>query len=83
MAEKKHKFLVSDESVNSYGFKILTAGIKTERFMRNPVMLSQHENSIGTLIGRWENLQVVDNQLYAEPVFDLSDPTAKEIARKS
>lgn len=82
MAKKKHKFLVSDESINSHGFKILTAGIKTERFMKNPVMLSQHENSIGALIGRWENLQVVNNQLYAEPVFDLSDPTAKEIARK-
>jgi len=32
-------FILSDESVNSYNFKVITDGIDLERFKKNPVML--------------------------------------------
>jgi HK97 family phage prohead protease len=83
MAKKKNKytFLVSDESVNSYGFKVLTAGIDTTQFERNPVMLFMHDRST-QVIGRWENLRTEKDKLYADAVFDEADPEAKKIAGK-
>lgn len=38
MAVKKQTFLIHDESVNSYGFSILTDGMDLTRFKQNPVM---------------------------------------------
>lgn len=77
---KKHTFLVSDETVNSYGFKVLTNGIDTKRFETNPIMLYMHERA--NIIGRWENIRKENGQLFADAVFDIEDPTAKEIAGK-
>lgn len=76
----KHTFLVSDETVNTYGFRILTDGIDTARFEKNPIMLYMHENPI--IIGRWENLVKKDGKLFADAVFDEEDPKAKEIMGK-
>ncbi|MCC4211703.1 HK97 family phage prohead protease [Leeuwenhoekiella parthenopeia] len=77
---KKHRFLVSDESLNDHGFKLLTSGIDLTQFERNPIMLYMHERP--TIIGRWENLSVESDKLYADAVFDMDDPKAKEIAGK-
>lgn len=77
---KKHTFLVSDETVNSYGFKVLTNGIDTKRFESNPIMLYMHERA--NIIGRWENIRKENGQLFADAVFDIEDPIAKEIAGK-
>lgn len=76
----KHTFLVSDESVNSYGFKVLTNGIDTTRFETNPIMLYMHERP--HIIGKWENIRKENGQLFADAIFDHEDPTAKEIAGK-
>jgi HK97 family phage prohead protease len=76
----KQTFLVSDETVNTYGFRILTAGIDTTRFEKNPIMLYMHEQPI--IIGRWENLTKKGGQLFADAVFDEADPIAKEIMGK-
>jgi len=76
----KHTFLVSDETVNSHGFRILTTGIDTTRFEKNPIMLYMHDTP--TIIGKWENLQKKNGQLFADAVFDEADPFAKEIMGK-
>ncbi|UWY28751.1 HK97 family phage prohead protease [Flavobacterium sp. TR2] len=76
----KHTFLVSDETVNSYGFRILTDGIDTTRFEKNPIMLYMHDTPM--VIGRWENLQKRDGKLFADAVFDEADPFAKEVMGK-
>jgi HK97 family phage prohead protease len=76
----KHTFLVSDESDNSHGFRIVTEGINTARFENNPVMLYMHETP--NLIGRWENLTKKDGKLYADAVFDEEDIFSKEILGK-
>jgi hypothetical protein len=51
-----------------------------ERFAQNPVMLKEHNPDV--VIGRWENWEVGNGQLSADPVFDVDDPVGKEIARK-
>lgn len=70
-------FIVSDESVNSYGMIILTAGIDTSRFEQNPVMLYMHERA--TIVGRWENIRKENDKLLADAVFDDSTPLGVQV----
>ena len=80
------KVILCDSStINSYGFRTDVNGIDLTRFKKNPVMLYNH-NPL-QVIGKWENIAVVQTdgrpaQLTAEPVFDMDDPFAAEIARK-
>jgi hypothetical protein len=74
-------FRVSDESINSYGCRVLNSGADTTAFESNPVMLFMHLR--GTVIGKWENLKLGDDGAwYAEPVFDNDDDYAKAIGGK-
>lgn len=79
--EKNKDFILSDESVNSYGFVVKTSGIVLEKFLSNPVMYYNHERSRG-VIGRWENVRVEGGKLLATPVFDEEDELGKKIANK-
>lgn len=80
----KKSFVLSDQTVNQYGFVVLTSGINLERFRQNPVMLYNHmdDGADAKVIGRWENIRIEENKLMADPVFDMEDPFAKEIAGK-
>lgn len=73
----KTTFVVSDESVNSYGYVILTGGIDTTKFERNPVMLYMHERK--TVVGRWENIRKEGKRLLADAVFDDSTPLGVQV----
>ena len=68
-------FVLSDESVNSYGNVVLTEGIDTTAFERNPVMLYMH-NRDGNVIGRWENIRKEDKRLLGDAVFDSTELAA-------
>ncbi|MCB0822973.1 MAG: hypothetical protein KDC09_09770 [Bacteroidales bacterium] len=82
MTKRKNKeFVISDESRNSFGFKILTSGIMLEKFIRNPVMFYNHDRQSG-VIGRWENIHIKNKKLLATPVFDEADELGKKIAQK-
>ena len=72
--------LCDSNTINSYGFKTDVEGIDLKRFKKNPVMLYNHDPL--QVIGRWENITKDGDQLTAEPVFDMEDPFAAEIARK-
>jgi HK97 family phage prohead protease len=84
----KKTFVLSDESVNSYGFRVLTSGINLERFKKNPLMLWSHTRSWSDKqdtilpIGIWENLRVEDGKLLGDTCFDMDDPFAAKIANK-
>ncbi|MEI6898552.1 MAG: HK97 family phage prohead protease [Bacteroidota bacterium] len=41
-----HEFIASDNQVNRYGFRVLTEGIRTENYMKNPVVLAYHDDCI-------------------------------------
>lgn len=79
--EKTRPFVLSDESINTYGFRCLTAGGDLKQFKRNSVMYFNHDD-YSMPIGRWENIRVEDGQILADPVFDLEDPKAAEVAGK-
>ena len=75
------RFLLSDESVNRYGFRVLTTGIDLSGFLKNPVMFYNHNRS--TLpIGIWENVEVKQGKLLADAVFDDADAFALQIQSK-
>jgi len=76
----KRKFILSDEQVNSYGFKVLTSGIDLKRFKDNPVMLFQHDAN--KVLGKWTGVEVKDNKLQAIPEFDDDDQQALSISKK-
>ena len=73
----KISFVISDESVNSYGYIVKTDGIDTTAFERNPVMLYMHERK--TVVGRWENIRKEGNKLLADAVFDESTELGRTV----
>ena len=71
--------------MNSYGTRILTAGIDLEQYRRNPVLLWMHRRNYQDTagpIGRIENLRLDGTRLIGTPVFDQNDPFAKQIQSK-
>ncbi len=74
-------FVLSDESLNSYGYKVCTSGIDLKQFRANPVMFYNHNRESG-VIGRWENIRIEGTRLLAEPVFDEADEFARKIKSK-
>ncbi len=77
------RFILNDENKrNSYGFKIKTEGINTERFSANPVMLDGHYSSNLSVIGKWTDIKKENGVLSAQTYFDNDDPHAKTIAGK-
>lgn len=76
------RIILSEESVNSYGFRVLTAGIDLSAFSKNPVMLYDHRSYTYLPIGTWGNLSIESGQLTAEPIFDMEDEKAAQIAGK-
>ena len=81
MTKKKHTFVLTDESVNGYGYRVLTSGIDREQFLKNPVMLYSHEYGL-LPIGTWEEVREKDGQLLATAKFDEGDHFAQEVERK-
>lgn len=79
--DKKKSFVLTDESVNSYGYRVLTSGLGREQFQRNPVMLYAHDN-YKMPIGTWENIREEDGRLLADARFDEGDGFAVEVRRK-
>ena len=77
MAKGKYTFVVSDESINANGFVILTSGIDTSRFERNPIMLYMHERK--NVVGRWENISKDGDKLLADAVFDTSTELGQQV----
>ena len=82
--------IISDESVNSYGFYLLNKGADVSEFKKNPILLWMHQRAFrGTKddvlpLGTIENIRFnqVKQRWEGDPVFDLEDQFAAEIARK-
>ena len=74
-------FVLHDESVNTYGFRMLTSGANLEEFRKNPIMLYNHDDW-SMPIGRWENIRIEGDKILADAVFDLGDPRGRQVAEK-
>lgn len=82
------RIVISDESINTYGFWVRTDGIDLSPFLKNPVMLWNHNrDDHGTVnaqlpIGIWKDLRIENGILTGEPVFDETDEFAVRIKKK-
>ena len=77
-------FVLTDNTVDSYGERIIASGIKLDRFLKNPIMLYMHDyygwrdNSV---IGRWTDVRIEGDALIATAEF-AQDEFSQEIAQK-
>lgn len=81
-----HDFIVNDDSIiNEYGYRVMTDGISTKQYMRNPVVLYMHnrtENTPDAVIGRCTKLRKEGSNLIASIEFDEADELAQKVAGK-
>ncbi|AMA48983.1 hypothetical protein [Flavobacterium covae] len=85
-----YDFIINTENVNEYYYRVLTAGIDFEQYMRNPVVLFMHEreydkdddNKGSAVIGRCVKLWTRGTELIATIEFDMADEFAAKIAGK-
>lgn len=59
---------ITNDSINSYGTRILTSGMDTVQYEKNPVLLYMHQR--GKVIGYMKDLQRNGSEVTGEPVFD-------------
>lgn len=77
----KKRFILSDDSENSYGYHVVSEGIDLTRFKANPVMFYNHDRW-NMPIGKWENISIEDGKLQADAVFDKKDELGATVAQK-
>lgn len=61
------RIILSTDSVNVYGYRLLSDGCDLSLFTVNPVLLYMHER--GVIIGKWKDVKIENGQITAEPVF--------------
>ena len=71
---------LTDDSLNSYGSRILTSGVDVSQYERNPVLLYMHER--GKVIGYMKDLEVKDGEITGEPVFDCATELSRQCKRQ-
>lgn len=83
------RIILSDSSLNRYGYRVLTEGIDYTAFEKNPILLYMHFRDEGSpywgtykAIGHWKDIRVEEGKLSAEPVFDKVDELSQTIAAK-
>jgi hypothetical protein len=65
------EFVITDNTVNSYGFRLLTEGYLIAEYKKNPIGYAMHKREDGVLV-KWEDLRVDGDKVYAKPVINLS-----------
>lgn len=65
---KTKRVRISNESLNSYGTRVLTSGMNVDQYNRNPVLLYMHER--GQVIGYVKDLRVEGDEVTGELMFD-------------
>lgn len=71
---------ISNERLNSYGTRVLTAGMDTEQYKRNPVLLYMHER--GNVIGYVKDLKTENGEVTGELMFDCASELSKRCKRQ-
>lgn len=72
------EFLLTDSSVNSYGYRLLTDGYMMEEFQKNPIGYYMHateklSREQGVLV-KWEDFRKEGDKVYAKPCINLTHP---------
>ncbi|PTL33364.1 peptidase [Prevotella sp. oral taxon 376] len=71
---------ISNDSLNSYGFRVLTSGMDVSQYGRNPVLLYMHER--GNVIGYVKDLKVENNEVTGELMFDRASEISERCEKQ-
>lgn len=88
MPKSTKRIIISDSSLNEYGFRILTDGVDLKQFKKNPLCLYMHFRPWkGTKdellpLGHWEDIEVNGDEISGIPFFDDKDDFAMSIFNK-
>jgi len=75
------EFVITDDSVNVYGYRCLTAGLQLDEVKKNPIGYLMHNRNNGVVV-RWTDFRVEDDKVFATPVINLSHPDGEKIANE-
>lgn len=70
------EFLLTDSSVNCYGFRLLTEGYLMAEYKKNPIGYGMHKRDDGVLV-RWEDLRAEGDKVFGKPVINLNHPNGQ------
>lgn len=88
LKKSTRKFVLSNETLNSHGFKVRTSGIDLSGFKKNPLLLWMHQRPAGKTkdeilpLGSWVDLEIKDGELWGTPAFDTNDEFSMKIYHK-
>lgn len=75
------KATFSTQDVNSFGFRVITAGIQLARYIKNPVITFCHDTDEMS-VGKALSIAVEGTNLVGEVEFDMEDELGKQLDRK-
>lgn len=71
---------ITNDSLNSYGFRVLTSGLDVAQYNRNPVLLYMHER--GNVVGYVKDLKVENNEVTGELMFDCASELSQRCEKQ-
>lgn len=71
---------ISNDRLNSYGFRVLTSGMDVGQYNRNPVLLYMHER--GNVVGYVKDLKVENDEVTGELMFDRASELSKRCEKQ-
>ena len=85
IASKKAKDMgkrvrITNDSLNSYGTRVLTSGMEIGQYERNPVLLYQHNR--GQVIGYVKDIKVENNEATGELMFDCASELSQRCKKQ-
>lgn len=78
MKKIEKEFCITDDSVNVYGYRLLTSGFEIERF-NPPIGFLMHERDKGVAV-RWEDFRTESGKVFAKPV--INDERFPQLAQQ-
>lgn len=72
------EFCITDDSVNVYGYRCLTAGFQIDEVKKNPIGFHMHNRDKGVVV-RWDDFRIDGDKVFAKPIVNLSHPEGQSI----
>jgi len=76
------QYVLSDSSVNVYGFRLLTEGYQPEQFQKNPIGYYMHRREDGIAL-KWEDIKIEDDRIVGVPVINLANERGEQIGTEA
>jgi hypothetical protein len=78
MSKASKQYILSDSSVNEYGFRLLTSGYQLASFAKNPIGYYMHKREDGVAL-KWEDLHIDGDNVVGTPVINMSNARGQQL----